>query len=61
MVSKHKAILQGKHETQCAFAELTESLSESLVTKWGQKELIARKEGGDAMKIYQVTLDKGEH
>ena len=61
MIVKHKAILKGKHETQCAYTELTQSLSETLTTQWRQQELVARKEGGEAMQIYQVTLEKGEN
>lgn len=52
-------MLKEKHITQTAYNELTSSLDISLTTKWKQEEIIARKAGGEALRIYELALDKG--
>jgi hypothetical protein len=46
--------------TKKSFDELSTSLDENARKKWYKKEAAALKEGGDALRIYDIRLDKGQ-
>jgi hypothetical protein len=60
MLSKKlKRAREGLSETGLALQGLTDSLSEEKIEEWKRQEQEALRQGGDALKIYEVQQHKG--
>jgi hypothetical protein len=46
--------------TKESFDELSTSLDENARKKWYKEEAAALKQGGDALRIYDIRLEKGQ-
>lgn len=58
---KWKKAVQGLQDSRDGYDALSEGLTVELKRTWSEAEAAALIEGGDALMIYQVKQDKGEH
>jgi len=60
LIGKWQKALDGVEETGKAYEELTSRLDSDWIIGWTALEERALLEGGDSLKIYQVSMEKGE-
>lgn len=60
LATKMKRAKVGLAETKKAFDELSSSITEENRTKWSIEEAKALMEGGSALSVYSVQLQKGK-
>jgi len=59
LIGKWQKALDGVEETRKAYDGLTNRLDSDWITDWTALEERALVEGGESLKIYQVSLEKG--
>ena len=60
LLKKYKRAKSGLTETKSAYDRLAESLDAVKVMEWKEQEQRAMEERGDALRIFEVKLEKGE-
>jgi hypothetical protein len=56
---KFKAAETGIKTTKAAFEEVDDTIDDNSRLQWEEDEMLARNYRGDALKIYEVKMDKG--
>jgi hypothetical protein len=59
LVKKWHKGKDGVEETRGAYEGLSQARSKALLKKWRKQEETARKQRGDALKIYDICLQQG--
>ena len=59
-MGKFKKAVVGKDTTKTALDEMTSSISPELIEKWTAAERNAMIHWGQALRIYDVQIDKGQ-
>jgi hypothetical protein len=60
LLKKYKRAKSGLTETKSAYDRLAESLDAVKVMEWKEQERRPMEERGDALRIFEVKLEKGE-
>jgi hypothetical protein len=61
LAKKFKRATHSLAESELAFQGLTQSLSHENILDWQRQEQEALSQRGDALKIYEVQVEKGLH
>lgn len=61
LCKKYETATAGVESTEGPFKELTASLEKSKVREWTQLALRGERNRGEALDIYALRIDKGQH